>query len=880
MNSGPQPQYPQYTHQQYQPYASAESPIPKAWWDASNNDPQQQQGVPPTQQPQPQPHPYYGAATGPVPRTTVSNSTVTAYYGHGITNNSVPPTSYEYSRNVNAVAVNNSNINNTSPITPPRGSNQGGGGGAASSNGAGLIRLTLRKPMGIVFEPMVTANGVQRGVRICDLPRTGAAALSGKLQVGDELLSINDVTMSRLTFDEILDFIIEASADRVELLFRRPKKDEATSKQGATRKERGIKWADEEHSKSNKKPAESPASTKKSSKSGKDKEKRERRRRRRRDLDEMTDDGTVNVGNESFLDMLIDSICFSSMNNKTDYYDDESIYSYDDYDDETATIGSMDSYSTAGTYNRPSKASIKTSSIGNKESSSSMSKSQKLAPVVEEEQPVTAIDPVDMEYDTRSDNEETALDESANFTNQDEPSVNGSVLTMPTLDGLANNAPFATYSPLLRELLNEYNYVGTSQGDVYHFVVNEMLTRHEPEKVRLVNKLLGKYKNREEYLIKKLAGRYNVFESGIQPAIKEEEEEREDEEEEVSKEKNEESQALEMKEIHVPASSPVEEEEPLTPVFDEEGKISPIPDQSSIHEYGSPNNSPERAKEYSEEQSTGERYSKEHEQVKDDNFDEEGSDGSGYKNEEEEGQSFSETHSQGEEGSYDQSYEVGNETDNDEDSDEIDTTSPALIAQVSELLNFVYGKTSVPAQIDRVSTIMRAYEGRESVLLELLETKALIKANSVKSTGDKEGTPNYEEMNQDDYHPPDDISSVSGNSEHRFKTNVPPPPPRHNNEETKVNLEDELVTDGNFADFGGIDRENIFSDENIDASAISHSKPKQGTIGESPPLKANSQPKSKDKTSKTNKKKKGFFGIFKGKEKSKKNAKKGAFSQL
>jgi len=93
-------------------------------------------------------------------------------------------------------------------------------------------------------------------------------------------------------------------------------------------------------------------------------------------------------------------------------------------------------------------------------------------------------------------------------------------------------------------------------------------------------------------------------------------------------------------------------------------------------------------------------------------------------------------------------------------------------------------------------------------------------------------------------------------------------------------LEDELVTDGNFADFGGIDRENIFSDENIDASAISHSKPKQGTIGESPPLKANSQPKSKDKTSKTNKKKKGFFGIFKGKEKSKKNAKKGAFSQL
>ncbi|KAL3931813.1 MAG: hypothetical protein SGARI_004116, partial [Bacillariaceae sp.] len=64
--------------------------------------------------------------------------------------------------------------------------------------------------------------------------------------------------------------------------------------------------------------------------------------------------------------------------------------------------------------------------------------------------------------------------------------------------------------------------------------------------------------------------------------------------------------------------------------------------------------------------------------------------------------------------------------------DSIDGTSPAVIAQVSELLNYVYGKTSVPGQIDRVSTIMRAYEGREAVLLELLETKALIKANREK----------------------------------------------------------------------------------------------------------------------------------------------------
>jgi len=68
--------------------------------------------------------------------------------------------------------------------------------------------------------------------------------------------------------------------------------------------------------------------------------------------------------------------------------------------------------------------------------------------------------------------------------------------------------------------------------------------------------------------------------------------------------------------------------------------------------------------------------------------------------------------------------------------DEVDGTSPAVIAQVSELLNYVYGKTSVPGQIDRVSTIMRAYEGREAVLLELLETKALIKANKEKENAE------------------------------------------------------------------------------------------------------------------------------------------------
>jgi hypothetical protein len=97
------------------------------------------------------------------------------------------------------------------------------------ASGSGLIRLTLRKPMGIVFEPLPPTPGQTQkgsGVRICDLPRTGAAYMSGRLEVGDELLSINDVTMSRLTFDQIMDFIINADPEGLRILFRRPKKED------------------------------------------------------------------------------------------------------------------------------------------------------------------------------------------------------------------------------------------------------------------------------------------------------------------------------------------------------------------------------------------------------------------------------------------------------------------------------------------------------------------------------------------------------------------------------------------------------------------------------------------------------------------------------
>merc|ERR1712113_814570 len=106
-----------------------------------------------------------------------------------------------------------------------------------------------------MYDP--NAPSIQRGVRICDLPRTGAAALSRRLEIGDELLSINDKTMSRLTFDEIMDFIIEADPEQVNLLFRRPRKEilaarSAAGKVASNPNSTSVKWIDDEENKKKK----------------------------------------------------------------------------------------------------------------------------------------------------------------------------------------------------------------------------------------------------------------------------------------------------------------------------------------------------------------------------------------------------------------------------------------------------------------------------------------------------------------------------------------------------------------------------------------------------------------------------------------------------
>lgn len=93
----------------------------------------------------------------------------------------------------------------------------------------GIIRITLKKPMGIVFEPIVdnaqnnkrrSEDNLDVGAKIKDLPKHGDAAKTGQLGLGDELLSIDDEFTTDLAFDEIMNIIVREKKS-LSLLFRK-----------------------------------------------------------------------------------------------------------------------------------------------------------------------------------------------------------------------------------------------------------------------------------------------------------------------------------------------------------------------------------------------------------------------------------------------------------------------------------------------------------------------------------------------------------------------------------------------------------------------------------------------------------------------------------
>lgn len=601
---------------------------------------------------------------------------------------------------------------------------------------AGLIRLTLRKPMGIVFEPMYDPNtpSVQRGVRICDLPRTGAAALSRKLEVGDELLSINDKTMSRLTFDEIMDFIIEADPEAVNLLFRRPRKETLKERHGIKAPSAstgpGVKWVDDEARKGGKKGKSSDNDRK---------DKKPSRRSKGRDDDETLQSEDQDYSRkrrgrrkdpyetESFLDILIDTICAnpdSVCRDRRRHGDDDEYYS----DDDDGTFASRDD-STYVTYesevqrkNKKGKGKKK----GQKRDDDSSTYDETEEDTLEDRRKKKRGDPARAAPAKES---KRAVSPKKGKYEDDG--------TLETVESTERDKPAPEQAAPLGLAPNP-EPVGVGAG--------ETDDEGNPAPIRELEYDEMRDHEADVSVMDSLGGPSLLIEKQRQAAI---------------------TGQKQGASTHVVSQEMIEsfgKDYPLDFGFTREQTIQndPLRFYTFVVKQLLQEHEPEkvrlldkllakyRGREDHLVQKLSVRYNKEQEGFDGEEHGEGFEDavnkgkGSAHANatiqtarERMENNEFNPTEwpdketKEPEDG--DEQSAQGNGSDGtDYSSDSIDGTSPAVIAQVSELLNYVYGKTSVPGQIDRVSTIMRAYEGREAVLLELLETKALIKANREK----------------------------------------------------------------------------------------------------------------------------------------------------
>eukprot|EP00529_Nitzschia_sp_RCC80_P004111 CAMPEP_0113521498 /NCGR_PEP_ID=MMETSP0014_2-20120614/44672_1 /TAXON_ID=2857 /ORGANISM="Nitzschia sp." /LENGTH=916 /DNA_ID=CAMNT_0000419461 /DNA_START=173 /DNA_END=2923 /DNA_ORIENTATION=- /assembly_acc=CAM_ASM_000159 len=662
---------------------------------------------------------------------------------------------------------------------------------AGTPTSSGLIRLTLRKPMGIVFEPMYDPNApsIQRGVRICDLPRTGAAALSRKLEVGDELLSINDKTMSRLTFDEIMDFIIEADPEEVNLLFRRPRKEVLNARMGiktptGTPSGPGVKWVDDESR--NKNGDSVTAGTSTGPKGGKNgekldsvsgekrsskKDRKSRRSRSAKDDDEtlQSEDqdyrpsrrGRKSSGRrrkepyetESFLDILIDTICANPDSvcrdrrggrGRDDYYSD---------DDETFASRDDSTYATYESEDRVKmKRKLKQKSKGQKrqddEESSDYEETEddtfddkrgstKREKEVKRSAPPTEPKKVDHRAEKKSNGNSGKYEDDGTLETVDsaerakalegamaeqtpplglapnpEPVGMGQVAAVDTDDDTGNPAPIKEVEydedngadvsvmeslggpslliekqrqaaaavtakvpvpPVPQDIMDDF---GKDYPLDFGFS-REQTIQNDPLRFYtfVVKGLLQEHEPEKVRLLDKLLAKYRGREDHLVQKLS------------VRYNKDDEAQD------------------------DGLGQARSFEDAVNQNKSSALANAAIQAA---------------RERMQNDDFE-----ADQWPDKETKEAELGDEQPQ-QKKILQQQGDGPSDNDSEYSGDSIDGTSPAVIAQVSELLNYVYGKTSVPGQIDRVSTIMRAYEGREAVLLELLETKALIKANREK----------------------------------------------------------------------------------------------------------------------------------------------------
>lgn len=608
----------------------------------------------------------------------------------------------------------------------------------------GLIRLMLRKPMGIVFEPMYDPNqaSVQRGVRICDLPKAGAALLSRKLEVGDELLSINDKTMSRLSFDEIMDFIIEADPEQVNLLFRRPRKEALVARTKppvvSSTGTAGVKWVDDAERKKGKDEKGGKIDPKNRLKRGnkKDDETVESEVDRAGKGRKKTRGKGVRYENESFLDLLIDTICANpdavckSKRVDDDFYsdeeDDRTLNSQDDSTYVTCESEKTDDPKAKGKkredYSESETEDETFASEDERQRKKQTKKSLKSPPPIKENNKPKLEKKTEKVSSPKKYYEEDATLET--IETKDRPKS----FPTPPVPPLLGLAPKVTALPEARkepEALVPFTDddgkpapISTLEyGDFDHGAdVSVMESLGGPslliEKQRqaAMNKASGdavpteivntfgqdfpvEFGLSREQTIQKDPLRFYTYVVTLLLELHEPEKVRLLDKL-LTKYKGREDHLVQKLSVRYNKA-------------DEAGDTPTIPEEEDERGFkkfaGAVNTYKESAAAAAAVEAAKERAA-DYDAWGDHGINE----GEGEVIEQDDSVSASESDFSGE---------------------SIDGTSPAVIAQVSELLNYVYGKTSVSGQIDRVSTIMRAYEGREAVLLELLETKALIKAN-------------------------------------------------------------------------------------------------------------------------------------------------------
>jgi hypothetical protein len=753
----------------------------------------------------------------------------------------------------------------------------------------GLIRLSLKKPMGIVFEPMYDPNQatVQRGVRICDLPRTGAAALSRKLQVGDELLQINDTTVSRMTFDEIMDFIIEADPDAVNLLFRRPRKETLQARQGVQQKLNAaankdnpstVKWVDDEQraqQSSGKKPPKDRSAKRKESK----------KTSRRAKKETVTDDEETlqsSIGaeesfkgrnsrkksksrkdpyeSESFLDVLIDTICSNSNSvcrdtfrprEEEEYFSDEeeSFATQEDEDEDTyATYEeSLDVPPRAKQVRKPVMAEEPSQDEDTTEDEAKEKRRKNMRKELEEKE----------KAEKKKYTDDGTLETLDSIDREKQPAMPPLKQYQPPL-GLAA-MPLPTPAPVAPRVVEEVedeqvnptapiheleydHFDGNADVSVMESLggpslliekraaqtaVAQSVKQSVPEEV--MEKFGLDYPSNFGFTRKQTIEadplRYYTF------VVKELLEEHEPEkvrllDKLLAKYQGREDHLVQKLSVRY---NRLEEGTPSIPEVDDEAAFSEAVKKTKANMTADAaiNTARERMQAVPEDENQGNEWpEKEHKEPDREDEEEESVSGSEYSR------------------------------------DSVDGTSPAVIAQVSELLNYVYGKTSVPGQIDRVSTIMRAYEGREAVLLELLETKALIKANKEKENADT--LPSFLRNSQA-------AQKNAANNEVAGSNDLPPVTPMATQPPAAINDDISSMSGVSSPATGGDHTLTNNESEDVEVKRVSPKKQDPAPMSESP--KKNSQGRSTSKPPATpdkgQKKKKGLFGGLFGKRKDK-----------